>query len=291
MLFLRIVPHLETDFRQSNSHHSHPHPSSPSRTVIFNIIERTLSAATQGCIKIGRQNEANQHLTDHITFKSNVVSRVHAELVWDEEENQVYIKDAKSSSGTFVNRMRLSPPNQESRLCLLHHGDIVQLGVDYQGGVEEIFRCIKMRVEIYKESPQQHLPLKKNFGLKTFRSLRNLALSMAPHEQQDEDVLVKEMIDECCICLYAIAPFQALFVAPCSHTFHFKCCYPLLRNYPGFNCPLCRTYADLSASVSIEADEVGLFFLICIHEKKKKKEMYNSILTKRMMCVVGIGNV
>jgi RING-like zinc finger len=70
-------------------------------------------------------------------------------------------------------------------------------------------------------------------------------------------------IEDCCICLYAIAPFQALFVAPCSHTFHYKCCRPLLQNHPGFLCPLCRTYADLEASVAVEASEV-------IIEKKKK---------------------
>lgn len=63
-------------------------------------------------------------------------------------------------------------------------------------------------------------------------------------------------MDECCICLYAIAPFQALFVAPCSHTFHFKCSYPLLNNYPGFTCPLCRSYADLNANVAIDTEEV-----------------------------------
>lgn len=71
-------------------------------------------------------------------------------------------------------------------------------------------------------------------------------------------------IEDCCICLYAIAPFQALFVAPCSHTFHFKCCRPLLQNYPGFQCPICRNYADLDASVAIEASEV----------KKKGKQSY-----------------
>lgn len=63
-------------------------------------------------------------------------------------------------------------------------------------------------------------------------------------------------VDECCICLYALAPFQALFVSPCSHTYHFKCIRPLLQSYPGFQCPICRTYSDLEASVATEADEV-----------------------------------
>lgn len=50
-------------------------------------------------------------------------------------------------------------------------------------------------------------------------------------------------------------------MAPCSHTFHYKCLRPLLANHPGFQCPLCRNYADLDASVSIEVDEVSCFIL------------------------------
>lgn len=66
---------------------------------------------------------------------------------------------------------------------------------------------------------------------------------------------------------------QALFIAPCSHVTvrlsspspprssqltklasqHYKCIRPLiLQNYPGFSCPLCRTYADLEADVEID---------------------------------------
>lgn len=56
---------------------------------------------------------------------------------------QFYIRDTKSSSGTFVNRARLSQPNQESKPFLLHHGDVIQLGVDYQGGIEGILSLLK----------------------------------------------------------------------------------------------------------------------------------------------------
>lgn len=63
-------------------------------------------------------------------------------------------------------------------------------------------------------------------------------------------------VDECCICLYALAPFQALFVAPCSHSFHFMCIRSLLNSYPGFQCPICRSYSDLEASVALEPEEV-----------------------------------
>jgi len=46
-------------------------------------------------------------------------------------------------------------------------------------------------------------------------------------------------------------PCQCLFVAPCSHTWHFKCIRSLLASpsYPIFICPNCRAAADLEAEV------------------------------------------
>lgn len=41
-----------------------------------------------------------------------------------------------------MNRARLSPPNNESKPFLLHHGDVIQLGVDYQGGIEGNIICV-----------------------------------------------------------------------------------------------------------------------------------------------------
>jgi hypothetical protein len=104
--------------------------------------------------------------------------------------------------------------------------------------------------------------------LKSFCFSLCISLNSFKSQRKTTEIASSNDIDECCICLYAIAPFQALFVAPCSHTFHFKCCYPLLNNYPGFNCPLCRSYADLDANVAIEADEVQHIHII----KKKQRE-------------------
>ncbi|CAO3594585.1 unnamed protein product [Absidia cylindrospora] len=239
---LRIVPHLDT-----------------SRSLVFTVIERDVTDGT--LLKIGRFTDKYASPT-RITFKSKVVSRGHAEL-WT-KHGKFYIRDTKSSSGTFLNHVRLSPPNQESRPFLLNDGDVIQLGVDYQGGTEEIYRCVKMRLEINR-------PVQKTttFSLNTFQSLRNLTTppnnvsildsamgcrdsNFSGIKEEDEDIHV----EECCICLYALAPLQSLFVAPCSHTFHYKCARPLLMNHPGFLCPLCRSYADLDASVAIEASEV-----------------------------------
>lgn len=48
---------------------------------------------------------------------------------------------------------------------------------------------------------------------------------------------------------------QALFIAPCSHAFHYKCIRPLLEAHnSAFSCPLCRTFADLDEDVEIEPE-------------------------------------
>jgi len=49
-------------------------------------------------------------------------------------------------------------------------------------------------------------------------------------------------------------PCQSLFVAPCSHVWHYKCIRPLVeKEYPTFLCPNCRAIADLERE--IEEDE------------------------------------
>lgn len=194
--------------------------------------------------------------------------------------------------------------------------------MDYQGGLEPIYRAVRIRVELNRQIQNANSP----FTRTAFQQLRshligtNIPFSGAPLQQQppqaaspsSSDLLVQpadlglhreptkvhehsndmvaevsnqmqltEMmsrmptdmsradIQECCICLYAIAPFQALFLAPCSHIFHFKCLRPIVfQNYPGFSCPLCRSYFDLEASVAVEVDEV----LEAINAAKDLKE-------------------
>ena len=55
--------------------------------------------------------------------------------------------------------------------------------------------------------------------------------------------------------LFSVSIRQALFIAPCSHTFHYKCIRPLLESHhPAFSCPLCRTFADLEEDVEVEIE-------------------------------------
>ncbi|KAF8218185.1 hypothetical protein K438DRAFT_1657075 [Mycena galopus ATCC 62051] len=61
-------------------------------------------------------------------FDSRVLSRQHAE-VW-EEGGRIFIKDVKSSNGTFINGERLSPEGRESEPNELKSDDILEFGVD-----------------------------------------------------------------------------------------------------------------------------------------------------------------
>ncbi|KAI8379451.1 SMAD/FHA domain-containing protein, partial [Radiomyces spectabilis] len=202
---------------------------------VFDVIERTLLPGT--ILKLGRYSD-KKTTPDRLSFKSKVVSRSHAEL-WM-EDGKIYIRDAGSSSGTFVNRARLSRINTAGHEII--HGDIIQLGVDYKGGQESMYRAVRMRLEVNRQGQQQRsMP----FTRSAFQQLqRQLSLSSLD-------------IQECCICLYAVAPFQALFISPCSHIFHYRCLRPILtQNYPGFSCPLCRNYSDLEANVALEMAQV-----------------------------------
>ncbi|KAI9298048.1 SMAD/FHA domain-containing protein, partial [Neoconidiobolus thromboides FSU 785] len=216
-----------------------PHNTSYARSLHFEAFSREVKNGV--IIKVGRFTDKVQPSLSRIAFKSKVVSRAHAE-VWT-ENGQFFIRDTKSSSGTFLNQQRLSPPNQESLPTPLKDGDILQLGVDYQGGVQDVFRCVRIRLEINRTwQHDQDNPFRKK-ALQTLDALKeNLKQSGALGASTSD-------LEECCICLSALAPFQALFVSPCCHTFHYKCIYRLLIDGPSFVCPLCRTYADLDADV------------------------------------------
>lgn len=233
---IRFVPHIEFSSRLS---------------LNFEPMER--KAINDNRLKIGRFNDKSQNRSS-VTFKSKVVSRLHAEL-WCSEGNW-YIKDTKSSSGTFVNHVRLSPPGQESKPTILTDGDAVQFGIDFRGGTEEVYRCVRTRVEINRIF-QQNID---KYNRAAHKRLVNLTMADGPNTPTTEagqtiNDTASAYSAECCICLFAIAPSQALFVAPCSHAYHFKCIRPLLsQNYPNFLCCVCRKYADLEASVEVESE-------------------------------------
>ena len=234
---IRFIPHVETRSTRPSLH--------------FQAVSRTLKNAST-IVRVGRYSERDAPTAEDNTlpvgFKSKVVSRRHCEF-WC-ASGQWYVKDVKSSSGTFLNHVRLSSPGVESRPYPVNDGDVVQLGIDFKGGEEVIFRCVKIRVECNR-GWQKSL---NNFNTSTHKRLLR---SAGVNKSRDSDA-ASVNTSECSICLNPVAPCQALFVAPCSHVWHYKCVRNLIHgpNWPNFLCPNCRFVADLEADVEpLEEDE------------------------------------
>ncbi|KAF9292029.1 hypothetical protein BGZ68_000597 [Mortierella alpina] len=90
---------------------------------------KSLELPEQTKVKIGRQTGVNTapHPSNGY-FDSKVLSRIHAE-VWS-ESGKIYIRDLKSSNGTFLNGKRLCPENTESEAFELNQNDNLEFGID-----------------------------------------------------------------------------------------------------------------------------------------------------------------
>ncbi|KAM0750163.1 hypothetical protein T439DRAFT_326121 [Meredithblackwellia eburnea MCA 4105] len=97
------------------------------------FVPKQISLAPAGArVKIGRQTNAKSIPNGaNGYFDSKVLSRMHAE-VWSDGD-KVFIKDVKSSNGTFINGQRLSAEAAESDTFELHTGDLVEFGIDIIG--------------------------------------------------------------------------------------------------------------------------------------------------------------
>ncbi|GAB7359702.1 hypothetical protein MBLNU230_g6877t1 [Neophaeotheca triangularis] len=81
-------------------------------------------------LRIGRQTNQKTIPTPlNGYFDSKVLSRQHAE-VYADRQGRIFIRDVKSSNGTFVNGVRLSQENKESEPRELRESDILELGID-----------------------------------------------------------------------------------------------------------------------------------------------------------------
>lgn len=215
--------------------------------LYFEPIVRTAGPCSQ--LVIGRYTERVREsinkIPEHfhpVVFKSKVVSRTHGCFKVDQQGNW-YIRDVKSSSGTFLNHHRLAPASTMSKDTPLQDGDVVQLGLDFRGGTEEIYRSVKMRVELNRSWKRRAM----RFNREALQRLRNLQKMTTGLEEED-----------CSICLSKIKPCQAIFISPCSHSWHYQCVRRLvMTTYPQFVCPNCRSSCDLEASLDsdMESDE------------------------------------
>ena len=105
-----------------------PYSDNNSRPGYFELIERRLKEGE--VIGIGRLSSKNPSADPNfINLKAKVVSRTHAQIFL--RDGKVFLKDVGSSSGTFLNKNRMSPPNKESVAQPLGDGDIIYFGAEY----------------------------------------------------------------------------------------------------------------------------------------------------------------
>ncbi|KAK9363115.1 hypothetical protein V1504DRAFT_446329 [Lipomyces starkeyi] len=80
---------------------------------------------------LGRQmNSRTIPTPENGFFDSRVLSRQHAEIWADRNTGQVWIRDIKSSNGTFINGRRLSSEGEESEPHELKAEDVIDLGIN-----------------------------------------------------------------------------------------------------------------------------------------------------------------
>ena len=115
-------------------------------------------------LRIGRQTNVKTTPTPaNGYFDSKVLSRSHAEI-WADRAGKVWIKDVKSSNGTFVNSTRLSLENRESEPHQLREHDLLELGIDIVSEDQKSIVHHKVSAKVEHAGPVSLSVLDVSFG-------------------------------------------------------------------------------------------------------------------------------
>lgn len=136
-------------------------------------------------LRIGRQTNAKTVPTAvNGYFDSKVLSRQHAEVWADKETGKIWIKDVKSSNGTFVNGARLSAENRDSEPHELREQDTLELGIDIVSEDQKsiVHHKVSAKVELAGIYPNPPSLLEMDFNANT--SSAGNAIMGEPMSQQ-----------------------------------------------------------------------------------------------------------
>ncbi|ORZ14060.1 hypothetical protein BCR42DRAFT_61057 [Absidia repens] len=184
----------------SNSLSSLSSSSSPSSsasasiyTVVFQPLNsqfpvKTIEVSANTRCRIGRQSNAKtipKPLNGY--FDSKVLSRNHA-LMWSGiEGGGVWIRDTKSSNGTFLNGQRLSAELEESEPFELKTGDKIEFGIDITGEDGSVlYHKVACNVSIFNIPVDQmeHSTLKEFNLANGYASLFSTSEMEASHQRR-----------------------------------------------------------------------------------------------------------
>lgn len=105
---------------------------------------RSISLTPNVECMVGRLIAKGKAADDNAIFDCKVLSRKHA-VIWYTNDGKFWVKDTKSSNGTFVNDTKLGENEIE-----LHFGDIVKFGVDVlENSRKEVHGCIIACIKLY----------------------------------------------------------------------------------------------------------------------------------------------
>ncbi|KAH8251491.1 hypothetical protein KR038_006496 [Drosophila bunnanda] len=94
--------------------------------------------------KVGRLIAKSKASENNAIFDCKVLSRNHA-MLWYTADGRFWVKDTKSSNGTFINDNKLGNDPAE-----LHYGDSVKFGVEViENSRQEVHGCIIARVTLF----------------------------------------------------------------------------------------------------------------------------------------------
>ncbi|EDV54279.2 uncharacterized protein Dere_GG21402 [Drosophila erecta] len=115
----------------------------------------------QDC-KVGRLIAKSKAGEGNAIFDCKVLSRNHA-ILWYTPDGKFWVKDTKSSNGTFINDNKLGSDPAE-----LHYGDIVKFGVEViENSRQEVHGCILARVALFLPNGQEAISIKADQMLLT----------------------------------------------------------------------------------------------------------------------------
>lgn len=187
-----MVPSQHNGAVQTQQQNGIPRPQGQESTAVLHLVpmngtfeRKTISVPFfPDVLRIGRQTN-NKTIPTPLNgyFDSKVLSRQHAE-VWADRNGKIWIRDVKSSNGTFVNGARLSQENRDSDPHELREQDMLELGIDIVSEDQKtiVHHKVAARVEhagIYARTNGEMIDL--NFGELEGPQLSNM---MGPGGQQ-----------------------------------------------------------------------------------------------------------
>ncbi|KAL5621887.1 hypothetical protein BROUX41_005832 [Berkeleyomyces rouxiae] len=154
-------------------------------TSLNNTFERkTIHVPTHpNVLRIGRQtNQKTIPTPSNGYFDSKVLSRQHAEI-WSDRSGKIWIRDVKSSNGTFVNNVRLSAENLDSDPHEIKTGDHLELGIDIIGEDGKTIIHHKVSAKVEHAGPASAMNNVMDFGFNDLDPSSSLLMSHSPSIQ------------------------------------------------------------------------------------------------------------